>query len=91
MAKTKKKTKQKTDWMPKSEEERVTLWKTRKDASVRYMRERFTKNADRWRDFYKGLHWESQTFPIPLNNGSYTPLSGDLPGWMPNILCLGKS
>lgn len=48
---------EKTDYMPKTEEEQVAVWKTRLDSSKDFMLKNFKKNSERWRKMFKGEHW----------------------------------
>lgn len=48
---------EKTDYMPKTEEEQVAVWKTRLDSSKDFMFKNFKKNSERWRKMFKGEHW----------------------------------
>jgi len=52
--------KNKTNILIKSEERDVNIWKTRIDIAKDFVEKNFKNNAERWRDFYKGIHWRGQ-------------------------------
>ncbi len=47
----------KTDYIKKTEEEKVNVWKIRLSAAKQYMEENFKSNAERYCKFFKGEHW----------------------------------
>ena len=53
-----KSTKQKTDFLPKSEEEAVAVCKTRLQLSEGFAEKNFNKSAKRNREMFKGDHWK---------------------------------